>query len=354
MRQRRAASSARAQDQSQASAQSAQAPALQSGPAAPVQGDQTPMLDAVDGALGAMAADDIADVLARSARGEDVPPDELTSAQLGVDSLDDDGIARVLDRLRAQGLLDAVVDEGVLADDHVDDLLDRTDAIVPIAILVTKGVSPSIVDRQIAFAERVFSRQGMQVSVVVRERLSDEVSAQILGREGEDSEMDYTLAPNRDDPHEAAEVRTPPGQEPEALLAEAWRLNGDATVSHVVFVGQFGGAGEGIDFDSDVYDTAHPGVIVREGANASTLAHELGHHLGLEHTEHEEGMDPNDTGNLMYFQSGARHDGFTAGQAATIRRSLRVQLVPRGTVDRSQPLYRDYPTENGLVERMDQ
>ena len=77
-------------------------------------------------------------------------------------------------------------------------------------------------------------------------------------------------------------------------------------------------------------------------------------HLGLEHTEHEEGMDPNDTGNLMYFQSGARHDGFTAGQAATIRRSLRVQLVPRGTVDRSQPLYRDYPTENGLVERMDQ
>ena len=86
MRQRRAASSARAQDQSQASAQSAQAPALQSGPAAPVQGDQTPMLDAVDGALGAMAADDIADVLARSARGEDVPPDELTSAQLGVGS----------------------------------------------------------------------------------------------------------------------------------------------------------------------------------------------------------------------------------------------------------------------------
>lgn len=86
--------------------------------------------------------------------------------------------------------------------------------------------------------------------------------------------------------------------------------------------------GEGINLDTDA--VSRPLVVVTNGALVSVLGHEIGHHLGLEHTEAEEGADRT---RMMYEDSGSR-GRFTPAEIRTVKMSMRARLVAPGRVAR--------------------
>ena len=274
----------------------------------------------------------VAEVLVRATRGEDVSQEDRTEAHLRLMNFDNEGVAIVDDRLRQEGLLDQVVDSGVLGEDERDDMLQSTHTRIEVAITVLHGVSAAEVDRQIEWAQQFYAQQQMAFVVVSRpDPLDEQTSATILGG-------DSVLNLNTEG--EPGDVE--PGVEARRALEAAWGQTAANGLTRAVFVPEIAqnGSIEGVNLDEDFFrDMAHGGVLVNAGVAPSVLAHEVGHHLGLDHDEelaHDDAGNEVLSPNLMYENSGRRSE-LTAEQANTIRRSLLVRLVPGGVESLGAP-----------------
>jgi hypothetical protein len=300
-----------------------------------VQASETPTLDALAASdpQPGMPPDEIADILVRATRGNDVPPADLTSAQLSVELLDTEGTAIVLERLRQAGVADQVVERGVLDADVEHDMYARFDAVVQVSALATFGFPDAQIAAQIAWAEQAYAAQGITLVVEVHGPMDEDETRGILALEGDPNQAEFNDG-DRDAPAR-------PGIEIEALLAAAWD-HGPSASAHVVFLaGHLPGA-DGATFQPGLYETSQPGAVVAEGSTHSVFGHEIGHLLGLGHLEDELGTE-REGENLMATDA-PREGRLSTDQVTRIKRSLLAQLVPQSDSPRpEQPGIGGYP-----------
>ena len=302
------------------------APAVAAEPAAPVVGGAAAqVLRDREGEGDApeehpMDPTEVARVLIASEQGDEVEADERQRALDALRDMDDTGSAAVLERIRndAPALFSAIL-EHQLEPGEGDQVLDGTDARAEVHVFELHGIDENIVLANIGFARRSYAAQGIALEFRRHEPAGQAFTAWCMGDNG---------ALDHEAPAEEGEPVRSAGVEPDRVLAWAAGQAPGADTMRAVFIPDQDG-GEGMTVAPRWFDTATPGCMVSAEASGSTstLAHELGHLLGLDHIEE---TTPGGSAQTMYPEGGGRGGAFTPAQVRTMKRSLYLHFTERG------------------------
>ncbi len=300
--------------------------------------------------VGQLPTQEVAELLAALARYDaDVDLPRARAALEQFRGMDDRDTAEVLELLRQQGLLQAVLDEQLTSGERAE-TLGRVDTSLGVHLLILDGVPDRVVEAQLRWAEGSFAEDGIGLEVLSRAHADPATTARLLGISG------GADAANVNDTRDDGEPADP-GAEATAILrhahgASAARRRGQGPEAHAVFVPHLA-RGRGVAVRTGWYDTEFPGVLVEAEAGTSTLAHELGHLCGLDHHPNDDGTltegfrDPPDASSrTMYPEETNRGSEWSPEEVETIRRSVYARLIPRSVRRREGPA-RDEPPPPG-------